>query len=289
MVKKADIGSKRLISLDPTAWAQWVTQDPTITTQEILSSEFQWISRESDILIKASSSQQGEFLILIEIQLRYSKHMPRRMRAYSALAEERYGLPVYPVLITLLPPSKNTIIPDQYRTTFMGLHAQQDYHLIKLWEVDAQLAFQPELNALLPFVPIMEGGNSQTVVQEAVRALRQVETLTDFEPLLAFFANFVLESSLIQQIMRWDMVILEQSSWYNEILNRGKQSGRQEGRQEEAVSLLLKQLNRRVGQLSGDLTQAISALSLEQLESLGEEIFDFSTPADLQQWLANSQ
>lgn len=85
------------------------------------------------------------------------------------------------------------------------------------------------------------------------------------------------------------MVILEQSSWYNEILNRGKQSGRQEGRQEEAVSLLLKLLNRRVGQLSGDLTQAISALSLEQLESLGEEIFDFSTPADLQQWLANSQ
>jgi predicted transposase YdaD len=131
--------------------------------------------------------------------------------------------------------------------------------------------------------------HSQTVVQDAVRALRQVESLTDFEPLLAFFANFVLESSLIQQIMRWDMVILEQSSWYNEILNRGKQSGRQEGRQEEAVSLLLKLLNRRVGQLSGDLVQTISALSLEQLESLGEEIFDFSTPADLQQWLANSQ
>ncbi len=286
MAKKADIGSKRLISLDPTAWAQWVTQDPTITTQEILSSEFQWISRESDILIKASSPTLGEFLILIEIQLRYSKHMPRRMRAYAALAEERYSLPVYPVLITLLPPSKNTVIPDQYLSTFMGLQAQQDYHLIKLWEVDAQLAFQPELNALLPFVPIMEGGNSQAVVQDAVRALRQVEPLTDFEPLLAFFANFVLESSLIQQIMRWDMVILEQSSWYNEILNRGKQSGRQEGRQEEAVSLLLRQLNRRIGQLSEDLTKAVSTLSLEQLESLGDSLFDFATPADLQQWLA---
>jgi predicted transposase YdaD len=171
----------------------------------------------------------------------------------------------------------------------MGLHAQQDYHLIKLWEVDAQLAFQPELNALRPFVPIMEGGNSQTMVQDAVRALRQVESLTDFEPLLAFFANFVLESSLIQQIMRWDMVILEQSSWYNEILNRGKQSGRQEGRQEEAASLLLRLLDRRVGQLSGDLTQAISALSLEQLESLGDALFDFATPDDLQQWLAAAQ
>ena len=62
MVKKADIGSKRLISIAPDAWARWVTQDPDITAQEILASEFQWISRESDVLIKVSSPIHGEFL-----------------------------------------------------------------------------------------------------------------------------------------------------------------------------------------------------------------------------------
>jgi predicted transposase YdaD len=45
MTKKADIGSKRLISLSPDNWAQWVTQIPNLKTLEILSSEFQWVSR----------------------------------------------------------------------------------------------------------------------------------------------------------------------------------------------------------------------------------------------------
>ncbi len=293
MVKKADIGSKRLISLAPDAWARWVTQIPDIIAQDILSSEFQWISRESDVLIKAYSPTHGEFLILNELQLRYNNHMPRRVRAYSALAEERYRLPVYPVLIIFLPPSDRTIIPTQFSSNFMGLNARQDYTVIKLWEVDSQIAFQPELNALLPFVPIMEGGDDQAIVQAAIRSMRGSANLTDFEPLLAFFASFVLDSALVQQIMRWDMTVLRESPWYNEILNRGKQEGkeegrqegRQEGKQEEAVSLLLRQLNRQCGPLSYDLIQAISKLSLDQLGELGESLLGFTSPTDLQEWL----
>lgn len=107
MVKKADIGSKRLISLAPDAWAQWVTQQTDIVTKEILDAQFQWVSRESDVLMKVHSPEDGEFLILNELQLRYPTNMPRRMRAYAALAEEKYGLPTYPVLINILPPSAN--------------------------------------------------------------------------------------------------------------------------------------------------------------------------------------
>jgi predicted transposase YdaD len=47
--------------------------------------------------------------------------------------------------------------------------------------------------------------------------LRQDEDLKDLEVLLAFFASFVLKSSLVKQIMRWDMAVLEQSPWYQEI------------------------------------------------------------------------
>ncbi|MCL1473919.1 hypothetical protein [Argonema antarcticum] len=55
MPKSADIGSKRLISLAPDAWVQWVTQNPEVVARDILTSEFQWLSRESDVLIKANS------------------------------------------------------------------------------------------------------------------------------------------------------------------------------------------------------------------------------------------
>ncbi len=281
MVKKADIGSKRLISIAPDAWVQWITQRPDITTQEVLSSEFQWISRESDVLIRATSPSEGEFLLLNELQLRYTTTLPRRIRAYAALAEERYKLPVYPVLINFLPPARTVTIASHYESQFMGLRAIQDYQVINLWETDAQLAFQSGLSALLPFVPIMQGGGSARLIQQAVQTLRTDTDLTDFEPLLAFFATFVLDSALVQQIMRWDMIILEESPWYNEILQRGEARGRQE----EAAALILRQLPRRVAALPPDLQAQVRSLPLTSLETLSEALLDFTTVADLITWL----
>jgi hypothetical protein len=74
MAKAADIGSKRLISLAPDLWVQWVTQSPDVEAREIISSEFQWVTRESDVLVRAYSPQDGEFLVLNELQLRYTLH-----------------------------------------------------------------------------------------------------------------------------------------------------------------------------------------------------------------------
>jgi len=49
MPKTSDIGGKRLISLAPDAWAQWVTQRSDVVAQEILGSEFEWVSRANDV------------------------------------------------------------------------------------------------------------------------------------------------------------------------------------------------------------------------------------------------
>jgi predicted transposase/invertase (TIGR01784 family) len=60
----------------------------------------------------------------------------------------------------------------------------------------------------------------------------------------------------------------------------------QEAREEEALSMVLRQLTRRVGQISEPNKAGIKALSLAQLEDLGEELIDFATIADLETWLA---
>ncbi|WP_448570999.1 Rpn family recombination-promoting nuclease/putative transposase [Trichothermofontia sp.] len=297
MVKQADIGGKRLIGLAPTAWAQWVTQQADVVAQEILASEFQWVSRENDVLVKAVSPAYGEFLILNELQLRYTNGLPVRMRAYAALATEKYHLPVYPVLVNILPPASSVTIPNYYESTFMGIRAYQDYRVINLWEVEAEVVFDQSLRALLPFVPILKSGGEVATVQRALGLLRQDEQLVELEALLAFFASFVLESDVVRQIMRWDMAVLRESPWYQEILRegerqgelrgeqRGEQRGRLVGRQEEGRSLILRQLHRRVGELSPELTQRVQALELLQLEALGEALLDFTQVADLVAWL----
>ncbi|MCY6490812.1 Rpn family recombination-promoting nuclease/putative transposase [Leptolyngbya sp. GGD] len=289
MVKKADIGGKRLISLAPTAWVQWVTQQPDVIAQEILGSDFQWVSRENDVLVKAYSPTQGEFLILNELQLRYNDKLPVRMRAYAALAEEKYSLPTYPVLINILPPASTVTILDRYESNFMGLQSRQDYQVINLWEIEASIVFEQSLNALLPFVPVLKNGGETTVVQRALNQLRGDQQLVELESLLAFFASFVLGSEIVRQIMRWDMAVLRESPWYQEILREGErlgeQRGKQEGRQEEGRSLILKLLNRRFDNLSPEITAQVQAFSIEQVEALGEALLDFTQIEELMAWL----
>jgi len=280
MTKKVDIGSKRLISLAPDNWVQWVTQRKDIRVKEFISSEFQWISRDNDVLIKAENPE-GEFLILNELQLRYNEKVPLRMTAYIALARERYNLPIYPVLINILPHVKTPNIPNFYQQEFMGMKSYQDYRVINLWEIEASLVFAENLSSLLPFVPILKGGAEETIVREAVIKLRENEQLRDLEPLLSFFASFVLEIPIVQQIMRWDMTVLRESPWYNEILKQGLQQGEQQGE----ANLIIRQLSKRFGNLDPAIASQIRQLSISQLETLGESIFDFSAMADLETWL----
>ena len=277
MAKASDIGGKRLLGLAPDAWARWVTQQPDVTTLEILGSEFQWVSRENDVLMKVQSPIHGEFLILNELQLRYTDKMPLRMSAYAALARERYGLPVYPVLVNILPPSSRVVISERFESDFLGLQSCQDFHVINLWEVDAETVFEQSLDTLLPFVPILKNGGNQQTVRRALVQLQQNEELVELESLLGFFASFVLDTDLVRQIMRWDMTVLRESPWYQEI--------QQEGRQEGEQSLILRQLTRRIGEVAPEMRLQVQALSLAQLEALGEALLDFSEPADLDEWL----
>ncbi|MHC5857041.1 Rpn family recombination-promoting nuclease/putative transposase [Nostoc sp.] len=268
MAKVADIGSKRLINLAPDAWVQWVTQRPEVVAKEILGSEFQWISRETDVLVKAYSATHGDFLVLNELQLRYTAHMPLRMRAYAALAQERYRLPTYPVLINILPPPPTLTIVNSYEQEFLGLRAIQDYRVINLWEIDAEIVFQQPLPSLLPFVPILRGGGEVSVVQRALQTLRADEQLNQLESLLAFFASFVLDTPLVQQIMRWDMAVLRESPWYQEIEQRGIQQGIQQGVQQGARQQLIRVLRRRFGEISQEVEARLESESVEKLENL---------------------
>lgn len=70
-------------------------------------------------------------------------------------------------------------------------------------------------------MPILKGGAEEAVVRKAVLKLRENEHLRDLEPLLSFFAWFVLEIRIVQQIMRWDMTVLRELPWYQAILKEG--------------------------------------------------------------------
>ncbi|HLO84894.1 MAG TPA: DUF4351 domain-containing protein [Nostocaceae cyanobacterium] len=73
------------------------------------------------------------------------------------------------------------------------------------------------------------------------------------------------------------------TSWMEEGIERGLE----QGRQQEAVSFTLRLLKRRFGVLTSQLQERIQALSVEELEDLGEELLDFTDIADLETWLGD--
>lgn len=70
------------------------------------------------------------------------------------------------------------------------------------------------------------------------------------------------------------------------------QEGREEGREEillKTRTLVVRLLTRKVGILTDELTLKVEILSIDQLEDLGEVLFDFSSLADLETWISQLQ
>jgi hypothetical protein len=68
------------------------------------------------------------------------------------------------------------------------------------------------------------------------------------------------------------------------LYQRDREQAKQEGRLEVGQDLILRQLNRRLGEIDASLIERIKRLSIEQLENLGEALLDFSTVVDLETW-----
>jgi predicted transposase YdaD len=64
--------------------------------------------------------------------------------------------------------------------------------------------------------------------------------------------------------------------------------GIEQGMQRGEATLVLRQLNRRLGQVTTSVEKQVCQLSVEQLEDLGEALLDFENEADLLHWLSQN-
>ncbi|MEG4245033.1 DUF4351 domain-containing protein [Microcoleus sp. Pol10_D6] len=95
-------------------------------------------------------------------------------------------------------------------------------------------------------------------------------------------------------------ITLEETRFYREAKEEGIEQGIEQGivqgivqgREQEGRALILRLLNRRllnrrVGTLPESITTRIADLSIEQIETLAEELLDFQSIEDLVVWLEN--
>ncbi len=134
--------------------------------------------------------------------------------------------------------------------------------------------------------------------EDRTQTLREISSLIDnledrreqgnIAAATSILGGLVLKKEVIRQVLREE--IMQESVIYQDIkeqgIKQGLEQGRQEGLQRQA-SLIIRQLKRCIGELEPEDEARITQLSVEQLEALGEALFDFSDRDDLLAWLAN--
>ena len=137
-----------------------------------------------------------------------------------------------------------------------------------------------------PFAILSNTDDPEQVLSQVSRSLETIpekQVQSNLAAATSILAGLVLKKDIIQRLLRKD--IIKESVIYQEIWSKGLQEGRQEGE----ANLVLRQLNRRIGGISAELSAKLSSLSLENLENLGEALLDFQSVEDLEQWLENER
>jgi predicted transposase/invertase (TIGR01784 family) len=130
--------------------------------------------------------------------------------------------------------------------------------------------------------------NQEQSTEIGKELLQTAETQAEFERRLSLIETILankfpdLTTERIMQLLDLKQTDITQSRFYQEI----EQEGLQKGRKEEAAGLVLRLLKRRLGELSLAQEERVKALSVAQLEVLGEALLDFTAMADLESHLA---
>jgi predicted transposase YdaD len=286
---EADVSGKWLLGDAPDEWVRWMLADQTLEVEELLSAEFQHMLRHSDALLRVRDAR-GPFLLLVELQLHYDPKMPRRIQAYAALAEEKYGLLVYSLVFYLLPPSPGVDLPDRYYSEFRGQVARRDFRVVKAWELEARDVVERGPLALVPLTPLMRGAD-EDLVRAGARVLREQGADEEMEVALALFASFVMSAERVQQIVRWEMAVLRESPWYQEIVQEGRQEGLQEGLQKGLLEGLFEAVLHLVQtrfDLSGSVVEHLATeLRLREADALRQLLVSAASAESIDEFRAS--
>lgn len=278
----------------PDISAYWERKSIEFLPQEVFTDVTEGERKIVDLIVKASfRSQDALFIIHTEHQSYPQTNFNKRMFTYFARLHEIYALPVYPIVIYSHDSPRNPE-SDTYLIEFPGWTVLQfNYRVIQL----NLLHWQDFVNQPNPVASALMSKMRMDVAERPTVKLMSLQLLTTLglNP-----AQIQLISGFIDTYLKLDdqekadfeaqLASMEprQEEQVMEIVTSWMEKGLQQGRQQEALSFVIRLLNRRVGSLSPQLQARIESLSVAELEDLGEALLDFATVADLEAWLHNS-
>ena len=116
-------------------------------------------------------------------------------------------------------------------------------------------------------------------IPESLAEVSEIE----FALQLANQANMTVEE--LDIVDRRGMMLQDEKGRITYAEEIGRKAGKEEGRLTEAMALIMRQLKKRFGDIPARISRQVEDLSVEDLESLGEDFLDFNSLEDLSGWL----
>ena len=202
--------------------------------------------------------------------------LPLRMLDYAVRLKRQYQCDVEQVVIFL----KRTNSAEAYTQEYQDRTTRHQYRVVRLWEQEAAAFLDNPF--LLPLATLTRTDSPRTLLAQVAQEIARIperEQQQNLSGCAQILAGLRFEKDLIRQLFREE--VMRESVIYQDILQQGLQQGRQQGE----VALIIRQLNRRLGEVDAVLIERIQGLTIEQLEELGEALLDFVEVSDLVSWL----
>ncbi|HYQ90963.1 MAG TPA: Rpn family recombination-promoting nuclease/putative transposase [Candidatus Competibacteraceae bacterium] len=164
---------------------------------------------------------------------------------------------------------------------------------VYLEDLTKQPAVTPgrQLLQLIMAEPATAVGRARTILTTPIAAANTAEAhaLLELVETILVYKLPQLKREEIQAMLHLPDIDLKQTRFYLDAVDEGRAEGRVEGQaqgqKKEAVTMILRQLRRRLGPLDTAQETQIQSLSVSELEELGEALLDFHNMAELTAWL----
>ena len=260
---------------------------------EFLDKEFQQIDREAeqgrryaDKLVRVWQIQGQEIWLLIhvEIQARSEDTFPERMFSYNLRIFDKFAKPA--ISLAILCDTDTTWRPNQYSYNYPDTKLNFEFGTVKLLDYQNRWT---ELEASdNPFATVVKTQETSKKLGERKnwkfslirRLYEQGWQERDIRNLYRFIDWVMILPKALEADFWQEFKLFEQERTMSYITT-GERIGYERGQQE----LVLRLLQKRVGELPQEVREHIQSLCLNQLEALGEALLDFTGLADLLTWL----
>ena len=246
------------------------------TSQEVKQLSF----RLDGLFLPLQDSPTSPFY-LVEVQFQPREELYYRLFSELFLYLKQYQ-PLSPWQVVVIYPNRQVErIPFHQFEEMLSLWRVQRIYLDELEETEPtslgigvlKLVIQNESQAV---------NSAKILIERISTEIAEPQTQRNIINLIESIIIYKLPLKNREEIeAMFELQDLKKTRFYQEALGEGKAEGRQEGE----ANLVIRQLNRRLEEIPQNLREKILAMSVEQLENLGESLLDFESLSDLVNWL----